>query len=38
MKHESKEKDFTDNERIEKEYYKEVEELLKKEASLAYET
>ena len=32
VKHESKEKDFTDNERIEKEYYKEVEELLKKEA------
>lgn len=31
VKHESAEKDFTDHEKIEHEYYKEVEELLKKE-------
>lgn len=31
VKHESSEKDFLDEERIEKVYYKEVEELLKKE-------
>jgi hypothetical protein len=32
VKHESVEKDFTDEERIKHVYYKEVEELLKKEA------
>lgn len=31
VKHVSNEKDFVDDEKIEKEYYKEVEELLKKE-------